>query len=182
MKMNKLKIIRVSQSTELSMPKKNSMVNLSRFFNLERVLKRYSWKIISILSQKRVQGYSQVNLFYNFGRYIYVMKRRHGVLYVVKYLKACSLAIQRAVSGSPMLSLREIEPDLALPRLSSSGLPVIIGTRDRKAILAGSRKAISMYLSLFGLYRVIDAPVKAKISTITDPFTGDLSFMEELGR
>jgi len=123
-----------------------------------------------------------VYLYHNFGRYVFVLSRRHGVLYVVKYLKACSLAVQRAVAGAPMSTLRELEPDLPLPRLSSSGLPVIIGSRDRRAIMAGSRKAISLYLSLFGLYRIIDAPVKAKLETITDPFSGDLTFLNEMGR
>lgn len=164
------------------MPRMNSLVNLARRENLARVLRSYSWKIISVLSERRIKDFNQVNLYYNFGRYVYVLSRRHGVLYVVKYLKACSLAIQRAVAGSPMSSLRELEPDLPLPRLSSSGLPVIIGTRDRRAILSGSRKAISLYLSLFGLYRLIDAPVKAKLGTITDPFTGDPLSMEQLGR
>lgn len=167
--------------TKLSMPKRNTLVNLSRFQNLDRVLRRFTWKLLSIVHQKRIQGFSQVNLYYNFGRYIYVMKQRHGVLYVVKYLKACSLALQRAVAGSPMSSLRDIEPDLPLPRLSSSGLPVIIGTRDRRAILAGSRKVISKYLTLFGLYRIIDAPVKAKLNTITDEFSGVPSFLQGMG-
>lgn len=162
------------------MPQRNALVNLSRFNNLDRVLRRYSWKLLSVINQKRIQGFNQVNLYYNFGRYIYILKRRHGTLYVVKYLKACSLALQRAVAGNPMSSLRDIEPDLPLPRLSSSGLPVMIGTRDRKAIMAGSRKVISKYLTLFGLYRIIDAPVKAKIGTITDPFTGDHSFLNEM--
>jgi len=133
------------------------------------------------LNERRIKGLNQVRLFHKFGSYVYVLSRRHGVLFVVKYLKACSLAIQRAVAGSPMSSLRELEPDLPLPRLSSTGLPVIIGTRDRRAILSGSRKAISLYLSLFGLYRVIDAPVKAKLGTITDPFLGDPTFLQVLG-
>jgi hypothetical protein len=171
-----------SVQKSLSMPRVNTLVNLSRSQNLFRVLRAYSWKIISILSERRIKDFNQVNLYYNFGRYVYVMSRRHGVLYVVKYLKACSLAVQRAVAGSPMTSLRELEPELPLPRLSSCGLPVIIGTRDRRAILSGSRKAISLYLSLFGLYRLIDAPVKAKLGTITDAFSGDLIFTEQLGR
>jgi hypothetical protein len=106
------------------------------------------------------------------------MNRRHGSLFVVKYLKASSLAIQRAVAGSPLLSLRELEPDYNLPRLSSSGLPVIIGTRDRKAILAGSRKVIALYSSLFGIYRIIDSEVSPKLNTITDPFAGDSDYLE----
>lgn len=180
MKIIKTFFTQTKASADITMPQRNALVNLSRFNNLDRVLRRYSWKLLSVINQKRIQGFNQVNLYYNFGRYIYILKRRHGTLYVVKYLKACSLALQRAVAGNPMSSLRDIEPDLPLPRLSSSGLPVMIGTRDRKAIMAGSRKVISKYLTLFGLYRIIDAPVKAKIGTITDPFTGDHSFLNEM--
>lgn len=142
--MKRFKITRSVPQPQLSMPRVKSLVNLSRYQNLDRVLRSYSWKILSIISERRVQGLSQVHLFYRFGSYVYVLKRRHGILFVVKYLKACSLAIQRAVAGKPMTSLRELEPELPLPRLSSSGLPVIIGSRDRQAILSGSRKAISM--------------------------------------
>lgn len=183
-----LRIIKVrrdgskTSQKSLSMPRVNTLVNLCRLENLQRVLRSYSWKIISILSERRIKDFNQVNLYYKFGRYVYYISRRHGVLFAVKYLKACSLATQRAVAGSPMSSLRELEPDLPLPRLASCGLPVIIGTRDRRAIMAGSRKAISLYLSLFGLYRLIDAPVKAKLGTITDPFSGDPIFTDQLGR
>jgi hypothetical protein len=182
MKIIKTFFTQTKASADITMPQRNALVNLSRFNNLDRVLRRYSWKLLSVINQKRIQGFNQVNLYYNFRRYIYILKRRHGVLYVVKYLKACSLALQRAVAGNPMSSLRDIEPDLPLPRLSSSGLPVMIGTRDRKAIMAGSRKVICKYLTLFGLYRILDAPVKAKIGTITDAFTGDYLFLDEMDR
>jgi hypothetical protein len=73
--------------------------------------------------------------------------------------------------------LREIEPDLNLPRLAKCGLPAIIGTRDRKAILSGSTQVIQLYLSIFGLYRVIKAPVKTKLNTITDLYNGNIPFL-----
>jgi len=96
---------------------------------------------------------------------------------VVKYLKAALLSIQRAIAGTPVRSLREIEPELPLPRLSTSGLPNIIGTRDRRAILSKSLSVVQFYLTLFSLYRVISAPVKAKISTITDSYKGSEDFI-----
>ena len=34
------------------------------------------------------------------------------------------------------------------------------------------------YLSLYSLYRVIQAPVKAKLETITDKYSGDQAFLE----
>jgi len=105
------------------------------------------------------------------------LNKHHGSLFVVKYLKASQLAIQRKLAGQPFSSLREIEPDLNLPRLASCGLPAIIGSRDRKAILSGSTRVIQLYLTLFGLYRVLSAPVTPKIETITKPFDGNLEYL-----
>jgi len=105
------------------------------------------------------------------------MTYRHDSIFTVKYLKAAQLAIQKKIAGQPFLSLREIEPDLPLPRLSKSGLPIIIGTRDRRAICSGSPRIIQLYLSLFGLYRAISADVKPKLDTITQPFSGSVPFM-----
>jgi len=105
------------------------------------------------------------------------MDQKHGSLFVVKYLKACQIAVQRKVSGLPFKSLREIEPDYPLPRLSKSGLPVIIKLADRRAICVNGINTIRLYLSIFALYRIISAPVKAKLNTITDEFSGDAKFL-----
>jgi hypothetical protein len=106
------------------------------------------------------------------------MNKRHGSTYVVKYLKACSLAISKVIANQPFKSLKEIEPDLNLPRLSRSGLPVIIGTRDRRSIVQGSHKVIKLYLSIFNLYRIIKIPCKLNLNTITDTYTGDILFLK----
>jgi hypothetical protein len=116
-------------------------------------------------------------MFHNFGRYLLYLYKHNGSLFVVKYLKAAQLSIQRKLAGQPFSSLREIEPDLHLPRLSKCGLPAIIGTRDRAAIMAGSTQVIKLYLTLFGLYRVIKAPGKLKLNTITDGYTGRTDYL-----
>lgn len=108
------------------------------------------------------------------------MNRRHGSTYVVKYLKACSLAISKVIAQQPFKSLKEIEPDLNLPRLSKSGLPVIIGTRDRRSIVSGSHKVIKLYLSIFNLYRIIKIPCKLNTSTITNAYSGNILFLQML--
>jgi hypothetical protein len=72
------------------------------------------------------------------------MNKRHGSEFVVKYLKACNLAVSKFLAGQPLSSLRELEPDLPLPRLSKSGLPNIIGTRDRRSLAANSTKVIRL--------------------------------------
>jgi hypothetical protein len=63
-------------------------------------------------------------------------------MYVIKFLKASQLAVQKKLAGSPFESLRELEPDLPLPRLSRSGLPYLIKLSDRSAIVRGSVKVI----------------------------------------
>jgi len=72
------------------------------------------------------------------------MNRRHGITYTVKYLKACQLAVQKKIAGQPLTSLRELEPDLPLPRLTKAGLPRIIQLRDRQAIGSKSYSVIRM--------------------------------------
>jgi hypothetical protein len=111
-----------------------------------------------------------------------LMNKRHGLTYTVKYLKACQLAVQKKIAGQPLKSLRDVEPDLPLPRLTKSGLPKIILTRDRSAIVGGSYNVIRMYLSIFAIYRVIKSPMKAKLNTITDGYSGSLNYLSELER
>jgi hypothetical protein len=108
------------------------------------------------------------------------MHRRHGSVFVVKYLKACNLAISKVIAGQPFKSLRDIEPDLPLPRLSSCGLPRIIGRLDRRSILSGNTKVIRLYLTLFSLYRIISLKGNVKFDTITNGYTGNQKGLEML--
>jgi hypothetical protein len=73
---------------------------------------------------------------------IFRMIKNHGEVQTVKYLKACQLAIQKAIAKNKFISLREIEPDLPLPRLTTSGLPRIIPLSDRRPILNGNPSVI----------------------------------------
>jgi hypothetical protein len=82
------------------------------------------------------------------------------------------LAIQKKIAGKPFKSLREIEPDLNLPRLTTSGLPTFIKLQDRRAISVGSVRVIRFWLSLFSVYRILKCEFKPKLNTITDPFIG----------
>lgn len=88
------------------------------------ILMNYAWKISELIIHRDKKVTAKLRVFYRFGKYCVFLNKKHGSLFVVKYLKASLLAIQRAIAGSPMKSLREIEPDLPLPRLTKSGLPV----------------------------------------------------------
>jgi hypothetical protein len=121
---------------------------------------------------------NKLRVYHRFVLYLLYLNKRHGSLFVVKYLKASLLAIQKVIAGTPVRSLSEIEPDLPLPRLSKGGLPAWIGTRDRRAIHSSSKSVVQFYLSMYSLHKVIKAPVKAKLNTITDEFSGNVSYLE----
>lgn len=82
---------------------------------------------------------AQLNMF---SGYIRQMVKHHGAVYTVKYLKACQLAVQKRIAEDRIKSLRDLVPDLPLPRLSTSRLPRIIPLRDRRAICSGSSSVI----------------------------------------
>jgi hypothetical protein len=103
----------------------------------------------------------------------------HGSLYTVKYLRACHVAVQHSIAGKPLNSLRVIEPDLPLPRLKT-GLPVFIPVCDRRLIRQGHPGTVRLWLTLLSLYRVLDAPRKVKIETITSPYTGSFAQLGNL--
>jgi hypothetical protein len=157
-----------------------SMVSLKNPTQFFLVLSTIGWRVITLATGKGTKVAPRVRYLMNFGKYLVQMDERHGSLYVVKYLKACQLAIQKKLAGTPLRSFKQIEPTLNFPRLSRSGLPVIIGTADRRAISAGSTSTIRLYLSLFGLYRIISAPSQLKLNTITDVFSGNLLYLEAL--
>jgi hypothetical protein len=107
------------------------------------------------------------------------MKKHHGATYTVKYLKTCQLALQKRISGDRIKSLREIEPDLPFPRLTTSGLPRIIPLVDRRSILSGNTFVIRYWMTVFSIYRVISVEGKLNLTTITAPFSGDNLFIHE---
>lgn len=101
------------------------MVSPSNLKHLKLIMSTLGWRIVS-LSFLTMRGINRVRSLHNFVIMIYKLYTNHGSTFVVKYLKVSQLAIQKKISGSPFSSLREIEPDLPLPRLTRSGLPSFI--------------------------------------------------------
>jgi len=67
------------------------------------------------------------------------MRKHHGEVYTVKYLKVCLLVSQKVLCGEEVRTLRELEPNLPFPRLSRSGLPKVIPLADRRSMLSGNQ-------------------------------------------
>lgn len=76
-----------------------------------------------------------------FGHFLLRMRRNHGATYVVKYLKASQLALQKRIALDPISSLRDLEPDLPLPRLRNR-MPASVPVFDRRSIARGSFNTI----------------------------------------
>lgn len=155
-----------------------SLVSLSNEKHLKVVLKEIGMRFV-YLSFSRTTDINRIRSLHNFAMYLIKLRKHHGDMYVIKFLKASQLAIQKKIAGSPFSSLREIEPDLPLPRLTASGLPLIIKLSDRAAIVRGSLTVIRYWLSLMSLYRVLKGEFKPKLNTITDPFSGDLRVVND---
>lgn len=93
-------------------------------------------------------------------------------------MKACGVAFQRHLGGHSMKSLREVEPDLSFPSLKG-GLPHFIPRRLRSGQIPVSW--VRLIMTMINLYRIIKAPMKLKIGTITSPFTGNSEKTLEIG-
>ena len=134
--------------------------------------------IVSIATRK-VKVLPRLKVFTKFINHVIMTSVEHGALYTVKYLRASHVAIQHVIAGRPLKSLRVIEPDLPLPKLRT-GLPVCIPVVDRKMIRNGHPETIRLWLTLFSIYRLLEAPRKVKINTITDPFNGSYAQLGNL--
>lgn len=152
--------------------KAGSMISLSDEKHLKLVFLDIGRRILQTIFNNTKET-NRIRMMHNFAQFIIKFNKNHGEIMTTKYLKACQLAVQKKIAGQPFSSLREIEPDLPLPRLSKSGLPNCIKLADRASICRGSLTVIRLWLTLFSIYRVFKTDFNPKINTITDPFTGD---------
>lgn len=95
----------------------------------------HSLRIIALSFNSLKDHKAKVLLIKAFLEHVHSMFRCHGPGYTIKYLKACHVALQRLAGGLPLKSLRAIEPDLPLPRLSNQGIPLVIPKEVRVLVL-----------------------------------------------
>lgn len=146
--------------------------------SLRKVLSRYLWKIIS-LATGHTKVSPRLRRFDKFLSLVFKNFKNHGATFTIKWLKACHMSVQRKLSSNPCNSLRDIECSLPLPRLIN-GLPVFIGTMDRKAIRNNHPGTIRLWLTILSVYRILEGPVIPKLNTITDVFEGDYDTIKRI--
>jgi len=89
-----------------------------------------------------------------------------GTLSLIKYLKACQIILMQAVSKGPVSEPRVLGCVYAR---GLGKLPRIIPSAHRVAIMRGDLPTIRLWLSLFGVYRIIQYKGKSSYQTITQP-------------
>lgn len=94
---------------------------------------------------------------------LYSIARKQGAVGLVRYLKVLYIITQQAAGGQRLQDLTSLGVRVAR---TAKGVPRIIPREHRKEILAGKASTIRLYLTLFGLYRVIDIPGRVNIKSI----------------
>jgi hypothetical protein len=120
----------------------DSMVSLGNSFEFPALIKRLGFRIASASFPRLVNFSSRLKQLHMFAGYVRQMTKHHGPTYTVNYLKACQLAVQKYIAKDHIRSLRELNADLPLPRLTTAGLPRFIPRYDRALIKSGSPSVI----------------------------------------
>ena len=96
------------------------------------------------------------------------LARKGGVRFLVIYLKACSVVLMQASSAHVLHDLTPLGVRFAR---GAKGLPSLIPALHRMRIRSGDARILRFWMTLFGVYRVLEFPGTVKLSTITDKGT-----------
>lgn len=134
-------------------------------------------RITQLLTGAFSNGFVRVNL--TFCYHLATIYRAQGIPGVVKRLKVMQVLTMQALAGPKHASAQRV--GIAIAR-ASSGLPRLIPSLHRKAMCNGNTVLVRYWLTLFGLYRVLEMPGKAKFTTITDPSARQEWVLKEIER
>lgn len=96
----------------------------------------------------------------------YHLAKNSGLKGLVIYLKACQVILQQVVGGYKVIDLGELK---VRPARNRAGLPLIIPAGVRVRISRDKDiKLIRLWMTLFGLYRILEFRGRLDLSSITD--------------
>jgi hypothetical protein len=166
--------------------KQGALVSLSsgsKRPTISNLFKVTGFRMFGAVFTKKGKYLSRLRQLYAFLVRLQTLRRNHGDAYVVKELKVSQLALQKAIAGTPVSSLRVLEPTLPLSRVTNQGFPKWIPLRDRRLMMQGnSPSIIRWYMTLFAVYRVIYIPGILKLSTITESLTVSKESVDRVAR
>lgn len=119
---------------------------------------------------------STVKITWGFATNVVKMYRTQGSKGLAKYLKASYVLLQQSAGGYIIPAPWDLGCNVARTR---KGVPRLVNRAQRALILQGHVPTIRFWLSLFGLYRVIEFKGALKLSTITNPGTMSPGFVKE---
>lgn len=119
-----------------------SLVTLGNSLELPVLFKRLGWRIVSATFARKAKLPMRIKYLGTYWNHIRRLTRIYGPKYVVLYLKASQLALQKHLAGTPLTSLKELMPGYPVKRLDRRGLPLVIPMGDRRLIQAGSASII----------------------------------------
>jgi len=113
------------------------------------------------LLQAKAPTKSNVKVSKNFALKIYYLAKSNDVNFVVMYLKTCAVMLQQYVAKHTVKTNSREIGSVAVSA-TRCGLPRIIPRVQRVLIRRGNTKAITLWLSLFNLYRYLECAYKPK--------------------
>lgn len=109
---------------------------------------------------------------------ISTLGQQQGIRGLVIYLKACHVCLTQALAGHKIKDTSGLGCRVSR---NNKGFPRLILSQDRIRARGNETGILRFYQTVFGLYRILSFEGKLKTGSITDPFSGDLSFiMDEL--
>lgn len=120
-------------------------------------------KFVRLVSGKTSRSFSIV--IYRFVHQMFKLYKAQGLKGLVINLKSMQIALAQALAGVRK-DLRLLGPALSV---TGSGIPRIIPVTHRLRICQGDKLIIRLWLSLFGIYRVLEYPGKVSFRNIYRP-------------
>ena len=130
-------------------------------------IKHYKWLyLVKVLVWLYDIPSSERTYYFDLLKRIQVLRKNSGDTWTVGYLKEAHRLVSHWLSGNP-------DQCQSAQRVAVRGLPLIIPGALRNQMY--KQKNLNFFrctMTMLSLFRVMDAELKLKISTITDPFNG----------
>jgi hypothetical protein len=147
-----------------------ALVNNSRHYSWQLTVQKSAaligplLKVVRLVAGKVTRSWVLAVL--HFVRQLAPLVRKQGTKGAAKYLKACNILLMKFVAGDQLT-----DTALVGARVSRTlgGLPRIIPGWCRSLIRRNDPLMIRLWLTLFGLYRVMEFKAPLSFKTITDP-------------
>lgn len=108
-----------------------------------------------------------VRVFVMYSRFLSGLYQKTSIKFVVKYLKTAQIMLMQSVSGQKDRYPSQLFG--AAVSCTNNGLPRVIPKAHRAHIRSGSKFHIRLWITLFGLYRVLEFAGVPTIKTIVTP-------------